>query len=434
MKSWQKHFNSKAALDNFMTENQQTNTLLESSCSDAAQTFLARAKVLEPVLHAFTSIDAERLLTQARLLDELPVEQRGPLHGLLVGVKEVYDAEGYVCGWGTEIHANRRPTQDSAAVASLRAAGALVAGITVSTEYALAKTGPTTNPHDANRSPGASSQGSAAAVGAGLVPAALGSQTIGSIIRPAAYCGCVGFKPSRGLFDGRGSMPLSVVLDHVGFFASNAILARKIAAVLQPDYAWNDARLPSEVVLLKPSYTDRIDAPVNDAIERVARRLSASQTKVEKAVLPNWSGEAEEALIDTILAYDMAANHGGDFDRQGEKMSTRIRDYILRGRELTQASYQTALGERERMAKYLDKLLHGRVAVIAAATGVAPLRNNGTGSRAPQRLSTLLGLPSISVPVELHQGLPVGIQLVAARGSDKLVLNLAERLLEADEV
>ncbi len=415
-----------------MTEPQQIDTVRESSCSDAAQAFLARAKVLEPVLHAFTSIDAERLLAQARRLDDLPGEQRGPLHGLLLGVKEVYDAEGYACGWGTEIHAQRRPAKDSAAVASLRAAGALVAGITVSTEYALAKTGPTTNPHDANRSPGASSQGSAAAVGAGLVPAALGSQTIGSIIRPAAYCGCVGFKPSRGLFDGRGSMPLSAALDHVGFFANNAALARQLATVLQPDYAWNDATLPNGVILLKPWYSDRIDASVSDAIARAARRLSASRISVEKASLPNWSGEAEETLIDTLLAHDMAANHGGDFDRQGDKMSSRIRDYILRGRELTPASYQAALNERDRMAEYLDKLLEGRVAIIPAATGVAPLRSEGTGSRAPQRLSTLLGQPSISVPVERHQGLPVGIQLVAARGSDKLVLNLAERLLETN--
>ena len=197
-------------------------------------------------------------------------------------------------------------------------------------------------------------------------------------------------------------MPLSAALDHVGFFAKNAVLARQLAAVLKPDYDWNDAELPSGVVLLKPWYADRIDASVSDAIERAARRLSASRISVEKATLPNWSGEAEETLIDTLLAHDMAANHGGDFDRQGDKMSSRIRDYILRGRELTPASYQAALSERDRMAEYLDKLLEGRVAIIPAATGVAPLRSEGTGSRAPQRLSTLLGrsvCPSNSIRV-----------------------------------
>jgi len=149
------------------------------NCVAAVQQFLTRANELEPGLRAFTTIDTERLVTQAEALDHLPTDQRGPLHGSLFAVKEVYDVEGYVCGWGTPIHSERRPTRDAVSVARLREAGAIVAGITVSTEYALGKTGPTTNPHDPTRTPGASSQGSAAAVGAGLVSAALGSQTIG---------------------------------------------------------------------------------------------------------------------------------------------------------------------------------------------------------------------------------------------------------------
>ena len=158
-----------------MTEAQACADGASTPCIDAVEAFLDKAADIEPTLHAFTSIDANRLRREAATLDSLPASARGPLHGVLVAVKEVYDVAGYECGWGTPIHAGRIPKDDCSAVSKLRSAGALIAGITVSTEYAMSRTGPTVNPFDATRTPGASSQGSAAAVGAGLVPAALGS-------------------------------------------------------------------------------------------------------------------------------------------------------------------------------------------------------------------------------------------------------------------
>jgi Asp-tRNA(Asn)/Glu-tRNA(Gln) amidotransferase A subunit family amidase len=190
----------------------------EGSCSaeELTAACLDRIHLMEPVVRAFVDLNSERALDESRDRDRQGAENRGILHGVPVAIKEIYDVAGFESTWGTPIHAGHRPTTDSDVARRLREAGAVVVGTTVSTEYAAAAAGPTTNPSDPSRTPGGSSSGSTAAVAASMVPIAMGSQTVGSIIRPTVYCGVFGLKPSRGAISSRGAMPLAQYLDHPG--------------------------------------------------------------------------------------------------------------------------------------------------------------------------------------------------------------------------
>ncbi len=396
------------------------------TCAAAADSFLDNAAVRDQSLRAFTRIDPVRLREDAAVLDAMPAAERGPLHGVLMAVKEVYDVAGYECAWGTQIHAGRVPTTDAAAVAKLRAAGALVAGITVSTEYALSRTGPTVNPWDETRTPGASSQGSAAAVGAGLVSLALGSQTIGSVIRPAAYCGCVGMKPTWNAIDVHGSMPLSGPIDHVGLMAADVSLATTALQVLAPDMRRSGG--PAQIVCLQPWFDEGCDPLIWAAVENASVRFRQAGFGVSEGTVPAWIADHEKVALDTLLAIDMARNHGADYDRAKDDMTDRLRDYIERGRAMSDDDYQRAMSARAEMATAWDALLGESVAMMPATTGIAPLIEDGTGSRAPQRVWSLLGCPAVSVPVGFVDGLPVGVQLVGGRGRDHAVLAAARHL------
>jgi Asp-tRNA(Asn)/Glu-tRNA(Gln) amidotransferase A subunit family amidase len=421
----------KAARDIPVTEAQACADGASTPCIDAVEAFLDKAADIEPTLHAFTSIDANRLRREAATLDSLPASARGPLHGVLVAVKEVYDVAGYECGWGTPIHAGRIPKDDCSAVSKLRSAGALIAGITVSTEYAMSRTGPTVNPFDATRTPGASSQGSAAAVGAGLVPAALGSQTIGSVIRPAAYCGCIGIKPSWGLIDVSGSMALSEAIDHAGILAADPDIADALLAVLAPNIMPVNDTSPVPIKVLSPWYDEPHADAMMAAVARAADTLRSAGHTVAHIQLPANVAENEGHTLDTILAYGMARHHGGDFARAPDQMSDRIIDYIQRGKRISEAAYIEALNLRHHIANALNDLTGEGVLLMPAATGIAPKLEDGTGSRAPQRLWTLAGLPAMTLPFGLEENMPLGVQVIAGSGADLRALNVVRSLFNA---
>ena len=412
-----------------MIESQARGAL--TPCTDAVEAFLAKAADIEPTLQAFRSIDADRLRREAAALDALPASARGPLFGTLIAVKEVYDVAGYECGWGTPIHAGRIPKDDCSAVEKLRDAGALIAGITVSTEYAMSRTGPTVNPMDATRTPGASSQGSAAAVGAGLVPVALGSQTIGSVIRPASYCGCIGIKPSWGLIDVSGSMPLSGAIDHAGILAADPDIASTLLTVLAPNVSPIDDAQPIPVKVLSPWYQETHSDAMMAAVARAAETLCGTGHSVENIQLPAKIAENKERVLDTILAYGMSRHHGGDFTRAPEQMSSRIIDYITRGQDVSESAYIEALNLRRHITDTLSELIGDGVLLMPAATGIAPKLEDGTGSRAPQRLWTLAGLPAMTVPFGLDQNMPLGVQVIAGPGADMRTLNIVRALFNA---
>lgn len=404
------------------------NAASDATCVEVVSAFLERVAKTEPNLHSFRQINAEVLYREAAALDALPADQRGPLHGELVAIKEVLDVAGYTCGWGTEIHASRQPKRDSFAVQILRSAGAIIAGITVSTEYAMSAVGPTVNPFDPTRSPGASSQGSAAAVGSGLVDMSLGSQTIGSIIRPASYCGCIGFKPTWGAIDVRGCMPLSTLLDHVGFFAADPDRALALLKLLAPDLSLSQTG-PKKVTVLAPWYDAPTSPEMTAAVDAAIAVLANQGMDIQSKSMPGWIVDTEVEILDTILAYGMAQYHGDDFDTHADHMTGRIKDYILRGRDIDLGMYEKALAKREDMIDELQTSLDGGVAIMPSASGVATLSVDGTGPRDPQRLWTLVGFPAASIPTATSNGLPLGIQAIALPSRDHDIIKIARALL-----
>lgn len=394
------------------------------SATEAARAFLDAVGRHEATVRAFTHIDPERLHAEAARCDA--AAETGPLAGIPVAVKEVFDVRGYRCSWGTPLMAERRPETDCTAVIRLRSAGAFVAGITVSTEFALAAAGPTANPHDAARTPGGSSQGSAAAVGAGMVPLALGTQTIGSVIRPAAYCGVVGFKPTHGAIPIDGVMPLSAPLDHVGLLAAEpAIAAAALSALtLSP----TPRARPDGVAVIQPWWSEPTDPLVIEAVAGAAHTLRGRGFALSTVEIPPAIAGSEAATLKTLLAHDFARWHGEVHDISPGALSPQLRALVENGREISAMAYDAACTDRRAAADTLSDLLGNRVGLCAATVDRPPPRADGTGSRAPQRLWSLTGLPVVTVPVLWRDGLPVAVQLVAPHGHEPLLWDLAEIL------
>ncbi len=405
----------------------------EQSAEETVRESIHRIEEREPEIRAFVQFDPEGALAQARALDALRPEERGPLHGMPVAIKEVFDVKRLKCAWGTPIHANRVPETDAAVVATLREAGAVIMGTAVSTEYALATVGPTRNPWDSSRTPGASSSGPAAAVGAGMVPVAMGSQTIGSIIRPAAYCGIFGFKPSWGTIDNGGSMPLSPALDHVGILSADLGNLCNIYSVLRrtPGTASTGKNKDHDFVkvhVLTEIGEEVLSPTAVAAIDTAADIFISQGYQVPRLTLAAEFSNAD-AILKKILCHDIARHHGDDRDRAGDHMSERVRTMIDRGRKISGDEYRQALEEVSVLAAHLEEMIgHDGVVLTGSTIDVAPPLTQGTGSRAPQLLWTLLGMPAITVPRGMSDGLPIGVQLAGARGNDDLVLLAAERL------
>lgn len=390
---------------------------------------LAQIESREGVVHAFRDrVAPEKAIAEARERDEAPRESRGPLHGVPVAVKEIIDVAGLRCEWGSPIHSGRVPLHDAPVVARLREAGAVILGTTISTEYAIARAGPTTNPHDSSRSPGGSSSGSAAAVAACMVPLALGSQTVGSIVRPATYCGVYGLKPTFGSITREGAMPLSAALDHVGVIVREPddldlacrVLFDRDRNPLHPIPA------PRRALLAEGPWPECIEPASRTALTRAQAAFEAAGIVVTAASLPSEFVGALTTL-ETILIRDIAINHGADRDRACDLMSERLRELVDRGRQVSDAQYADAIDRARGYRDALVRLLDDDTIILAPATdGVAPpITAEGTGSPRLQGIYTMAGLPALAVPCGMVDGLPVGVQLVAAPGCDGRVIAAA---------
>ncbi|MEO9161596.1 MAG: amidase [Casimicrobiaceae bacterium] len=403
----------------------------ELSSEALVRACLERIASLEPRIHAFRDVvRPEEALAEARILDSRGEARVGALHGIPVAVKEIIDVKGMHCSWGTAIHQARVPDRDAVVVARLRAAGAVILGTTVSTEYAIGSAGPTTNPHDGSRTPGGSSSGAAAAVAARMAPLALGSQTVGSIVRPATYCGVYGLKPTHGAISARGVMPLSGALDHVGVLARTpADIALACRVLFDRDSDWDNVVAPRRVYLVEGHLRERVETPSRTALERAQAALESSGASVLPRELPAEFIEAE-ACLDTILCRDIAANHGEDRDRAGAQMSQKLRDLVDRGRAVSDEQYAKAVARSRQYRESLLRLLEDDSIILAPATdGVAPLRSaEGTGSPLLQGLYSMTGLPALAVPCGTVGGLPVGVQLVAAPGREGLLVAAANAM------
>lgn len=391
---------------------------------------------IEPRVHAFVDFRPAEAMEAALAADRIPPEERGPLHGLPVGVKEVFDVAGMRCTWGTAIHADRIPEADAECVRRLKAAGAIVVGTLVSTEYAIAAAGPTLNPHDPSRTPGGSSSGPAAAVASGMLTLALGSQTVGSIVRPAVYCGVYGLKPTHGAIPRTGGMPLSPWIDHPGVLAAapaDIMLACQVLFGPSPeDPLSRDIPPPGDVAAesLRVLVTELMppeaaEAPSLEALRRVAGRLRDAGASLEPFAFSAEYSRVIDVLY-TIMCHDMAIAHGGDLDRAPDMMSPQLRSLIQRGRAIPQPAYDEARATAQLWRDEIEAALGADGVLLAPATrSVAPLLHEGTGSNRLQALWSLVGLPVIAVPAGLSDHMPVGAQIAAAAGREDLLIAAA---------
>ncbi|PYN01729.1 MAG: amidase [Candidatus Rokuibacteriota bacterium] len=409
---------------------------------------LARVREVDAAVQAWAFLDPEHALAQARAADELRMsgQPTGPLHGVPVGLKDIIDTADMPTENGSVLHAGRTPSRDASVASLLRAAGAVIMGKTVTTEFATRTPGKTRNPHNPAYTPGGSSSGSAAAVAAGMVPLALGSQTTGSTIRPASYCGVYGFKPTHGLIPRHGMFQLSRTLDHVGLFARAiedvALLLETLAAyddrdgdsrprarVPYRDVAAAEPPLPPMFGFVKTSLWDRVDA---DAREAFGELVASLGDRVEEVVLAVPTDEVLE-LQRAIGGAEIAINLRREWDKGREKLSPALQARIEHGRQVRAVDYLVALSQIPQLNDSLTELFEQRYDAILtpAAFGTAPAGLESTGDPAFCALWTLCGVPALSVP--LMQGandLPLGVQLVGARHRDGQLLRTARWLVD----
>src|SRR5262245_17350470 len=319
---------------------------------------LRRTDETEAAVQAWAFLDRDHALRQAEALDahRKAGGALGPLHGVPIGVKDVFDTADMPTELGSPLWAGRAPRRDAAAVARLRAAGAVILGKTVTTEYAHYQPGKTRNPHDPSRTPGGSSSGSAAAVAAGMVPGATGSQTNGSVIRPAAFCGVVGFKPTHGLIPRSGALLLSRALDHVGVFARSvgdaALLAECMVGfhdedpdtrpIARPPLAAVAAReppLPPRFAFVRTPAWPKVEPVTAPAFAELVEALGDAAGEVELGS----SFDRAIGLHRIVMEVEMAHNLHRDYEQGGDKLSPVLRALIERGRAYPAIDYTRAL-------------------------------------------------------------------------------------------
>jgi Asp-tRNA(Asn)/Glu-tRNA(Gln) amidotransferase A subunit family amidase len=373
-----------------------------------------------------------RLVAQAReLAARWPTAPGRPsLYGIPVGVKDVIRVDGLPTTAGSALPPRVLAGAEAEAVRRLKAAGALIAGKTVTTEFAMFSPGPTGNPRAPGHTPGGSSSGSAAAVAAGLVPLALGTQTIASVIRPAAYCGVPGFRPTRGRIPSDGVVPFAPSLDVVGCFATDVARLARAAAVLCD--GWRPATSPGRPVLGIPAgpYLDRASRVALSAFAEHVAALSAAGYVLREAAVLDDMAQVERLLV-VISRYEAAQVHAGWFAEYGELYQAGTAALIRQGQGITAGDYKRAKAGAAAFARRLSAAAAGAgidAWLTPAATGPAPSGLASTGDPAMSVPWSLAGLPAVALPAGLAAGLPVGIQVVGAAGADELLLYWAAAL------
>lgn len=392
---------------------------------DIVRDCLARIAAREPTVRAWVHLDADAALAQARACDrERP---RSPLHGLPIAVKDIFDTADMPTAYGSPIYAGHRPARDAVAVALLRAAGAVVLGKTVTAEFAASFPGPTANPRNPAHTPGGSSSGSAAAVADGMVPAGLGTQTLGSVIRPAAFCGIAGFKPTYGIVSAEGIKPGAQSFDTVGFLLADIADAALLLGALTPRREWAAAppAAPRIAVMRGPAW-DMAQMETVAAVDRAAERFGRAGARIAD-VPPPPALETLRETAWTILCYETNQNLTYERLAHGASISPPLRKIFEMAAAIGLDEYRAALVRTAEARAALNASLAGYDAVLTAATpGEAPRGLESTGDAVFNRAWTAAHLPCATLPAGTGpNGLPVGIQLVAAQWRDAELIALA---------
>jgi Asp-tRNA(Asn)/Glu-tRNA(Gln) amidotransferase A subunit family amidase len=378
---------------------------------------LARIAEREPVVHAFAHLDPAAV----RAMRPKP----GPLHGIPLGVKDVLDTADQPTGYNSPIWTGHQPRADAAPVAWAREAGAVIIGKTVTTEFATRTPGPTTNPHDPTRTPGGSSSGSAAGVAAGFFPLAYGTQTAGSVIRPAAYCGVVGYKPTYGIINRHGMKLMSESLDTIGIMARGVADCALLGGVLSGlDLGDPDAKAPApKVGMCWTSMQDRAGPETVALMDSVATKLSkAGATVTPHALPPAYAGMEDAHKV--VMNAEAARAMGWELANHREKLSPTLRENLEWGAAQTGAALAEARATFRTLQDGFPAAMDGvDILVTPAAPGEAPKGLAWTGDAAFNLIWTSLHVPCVTVPAGTGpNGMPLGIQIVGARGADAAVL------------
>lgn len=410
-----------------------------------AEACLERVRAVEPQVRAWTWLEEEYVLAEADRLDALRRTGRpvGPLHGLPVALKDVIDTRNIATENGTVIDKGRVPAEDAVIVARLRAAGALIMGKTVTTELAFLHPGATLNPHNAAHTPGGSSQGSAAAVAAGMVPLAIGTQTGGSVIRPAAYCGVVGYKPSFGAIPRTGVLEQSPSLDTIGVFARTVGGAAMLADVLfgsDPGDRATSVSAPPRLLRtainpppVSPTYAILPALPgatlhpdMQGAIEEIGNILGEAAFQIE---LPPQFNDAAE-LRERINFAEMAKCFYRYARRGSDQLSVEMQGAMAQGNAVLARDYLSALDWPHVLNAGLNEIFQRCDVILCPSTeGPAPAGLGSTGSAICNGLWTLCGTPCVSLPLfTATNGLPLGLQIVGRQGDDARLLRTARHL------
>ena len=393
------------------------------TAESATAAALDRIAAREAEIGAWEHLDRETALANAR---KAPA---GPLHGVPIGVKDLMDTADMPSGYGSPIYAGNRPPSDAAAVAIARAAGAVVVGKTVTTEFATFTPGKTANPHNTAHTPGGSSSGSAAAVAAGMVPLAFASQTAGSIVRPAAYCGVIGYKPSFGLVPRAGVKGLADNLDTIGTMAATVEDAAYFIGVLAGRPALRDASPPGSpprVGVCLTAMWPKADAVVGEALTRARDALARAGARVDEVAVPD-AHQGLTAAQDKVMWRESACGLAYEHLHRRSELSPRLRELLDVGAAVEPADYDSALAEAAAARAGLGAFFGECDAMLVpAAPGFAPKGLGFTGDPVFNRMWTLLGTPCVTMPALWGaDGLPCGIQLVGRIGDDARLMSCA---------
>ena len=395
---------------------------------------VARADELEPSINAFTARAS---------LEKLKEEVRpGPLMGIPVVVKDLIDTKDFVTSYGSPIYKNHIPADDAQIVKRVRELGGVIFGKTVTTEFAWRTPGKTSNPWNIAHTPGGSSSGSAAAVASGIAPLGLGSQTAGSIIRPATYCGVVGYKASFGTVPRLGVHPVSSSLDHVGFFTrSVADAAYAFNLLKNRDVTEEDGQVIADlsiqpidkilqrkprIAILKTPYDDLLSDEQMDVMKAASALLEKSGAALEILELPSYYWDGIEALA-VLMSCEAAVVHEQHLAKYPDLISADIRELVQKGNATSAPDYIKAKNLQKRLRKSIGDVFSQFDAILApAATGEAPRGLEFTGNPIFCSLWSFIGTPAIALPFSQSQnGLPLGVQLIGNYLDDQKLINIA---------
>lgn len=394
------------------------------------------ANELEPNLKSFVNrSDFDYLIKQVK---------PGPLSGIPIGIKDIINTVDFPTTNGSPIYKGHTPVEDAEVVKKIRNLGGVIFGKTVTTQFAWRTPGPTTNPHNKAHTPGGSSSGSAAAVAAGIVPLAIGTQTVGSIVRPAAFCGVVGFKPSYGAVSKVGTHPLSFSLDHIGFFARSVddvayafqLLKNdhslEVGEIVIPDLELNtDNKIfqsqPSKIAFLETPFDHLLSNEQRGLINLAILNLGNSGIVIERLRLPDEYWNAIQSLH-LIMEVEAAQIHGNHMRYSFELLCPNIKELVEKGLQHTAEDYQHALILQQKLRQSIGHFFAEFDALLTApATGEAPKGLEWTGDPIFCALASFLGIPSITIPIgKSKNGLPLGVQLIGNYKEDAKLLGIAK--------